>query len=204
VLRDASGDIAMAFEQAVSGVLRLLDRPPERLRAEVLENATSSNAKTLRRLVWRFLRDHDQGLPSATRSAVASWFPSLKANAQRLLSDIEAIASLKRTSSWANNLTKRNLTVLPLWEADLFSRADLPVRIDTVHKAKGEGFAAVIYAALPADVRAFVGGTGNEEGRIGYVALTRAKDLFLLAVPTSTKKHLITDIESLGIVPWGF
>lgn len=204
VLRDASGDIGSAFEQTISGVLRLLDKASLGLRNEVLGEPASSDAKTLRRLLWRFLRHSDSGLPPAGYKATVHWFPCLKRNLQRLLSEIEAITSLRRSPSWANNVTKRNLADVPLWEADLFGETSVGARIDTIHKAKGEGFCAVIYAALPADVSAFVGGVGNEEGRIGYVALTRAKDLFVLAVPMKTKQQSIAALESKGMVPWNF
>ncbi|EGH26214.1 DNA helicase [Pseudomonas amygdali pv. mori str. 301020] len=50
---------------------------------------------------------------------------------------------------------------------------------------KGESIGAVLCVATKANISALLAGTGTEEGRIGYVALTRAKDLFWLAVPST-------------------
>lgn len=43
----------------------------------------------------------------------------------------------------------------------------------------------MLYIATKANISALLAGTSTEEGRIGYVALTRAKNLFWLAVPHS-------------------
>jgi hypothetical protein len=47
----------------------------------------------------------------------------------------------------------------------------------------------VLYVAKKPHVRALLNGTGTEDGRIGYVALTRAKDLFVLALPENCLKE---------------
>jgi hypothetical protein len=57
------------------------------------------------------------------------------------------------------------------------------IRGSTVHKVKGESLEAVMYVASKEHVRALLDGTATEVGRIGYVAVTRARDLFVLAVP---------------------
>ncbi len=54
-------------------------------------------------------------------------------------------------------------------------------RVETVHQVKGESIGAVLYVANKANITALLDGTATEEGRIGYVALTRAKNLFWLA-----------------------
>ncbi|MNW21950.1 hypothetical protein D3C71_2231540 [compost metagenome] len=43
-----------------------------------------------------------------------------------------------------------------------------------------------------------LGGTETEDGRIGYVALTRAKNLFWLAVPDSCLGELRADLIQAG------
>ncbi len=55
----------------------------------------------------------------------------------------------------------------------------------TVHQAKGESLDAVLYVATKDHVRALLAGTNSEVGRIGYVAVTRAKNLLWLGVPAS-------------------
>jgi superfamily I DNA/RNA helicase len=202
VLRDRSGDIAFAFEKTVSGVMRLLNNTSPQLRSEVIAGAEDPEVKAIRRLVWRFLRDTANGLPLATLKAQTEWHPRLKIAVGELLATVERSTSLARSSSWANNLTKRKLLDEPLWEADLTNATNSKVRVDTVHKAKGEGIAAVMYLARTEDINALVHGTGTEEGRIGYVAITRARDLLILGVPTTAKPAVIAAIEGKGFKPW--
>jgi len=202
VLRDRSGDIGLAFEYAVSGVIRLLDKPPVGLRSEIVTNAGGADVRAIRRLVWRFLRDSDGGLPSAALKAKTQWHPILKGRVEGLLSSIERVTSQKRLPSWANNLTTRDLLDAPLWEVDLASTATSTVRVDTVHKAKGESIRVVMYLARTEDANALLQGTGTEEGRIGYVAVTRAEDLLILGIPATAKASVISAIESKGFKAW--
>ncbi|MNR64551.1 hypothetical protein D3C85_1872320 [compost metagenome] len=48
------------------------------------------------------------------------------------------------------------------------------------------------------NVQALLAGTINEEGRIGYVAVTRARNLFWLAVPNPCLKELRGDLLAAG------
>lgn len=202
VLRDRNGNVGAAFEYAVSGAIRLLDAPPVGLRSEILSNAEGTDAKLIRRIVWRFLRDSVGGLPSASLKARTQWHPKLKAHVETILSCIEGSTSQKRLPSWGNNVTTRGLLDAPLWEADLASTATSSVRIDTVHKAKGESLRVVMYLARTEDANALVHGTETEEGRIGYVAATRAEDLLILGIPTTAKAHVIAAIEAKGFKAW--
>lgn len=54
----------------------------------------------------------------------------------------------------------------------------------------------MLYVAKKPHVRALLGGTGTEEGRIGYVALTRAKDIFVLAVPETCPKEFEPELQA--------
>lgn len=202
VLRDRSGDIAIAFEHAVNGVLRLIDKPPAGLRSEIISSAQSTDARTIRNIVWRFLRDSVNGIPQATLKAATEWHPKLKFGVDGLLANVEGATSLKRLPSWANNLTKRSLLDVPLWQADLAGGTVSKVRVDTVHKAKGEGIPVVMYLARTEDINALVKGAGSEDGRIGYVAVTRARDLLILGVPKTAKAPVITAVEAKGFKPW--
>lgn len=202
IMRDRSGNVGAAFEYAVSGVMRLLDAPPAGLRSEIVSIAEGADAKVIRRLVWRFLRDSVGGLPPAIMKARTQWHPKLKANVENLLSCIEGATSQKRLPSWGNNLTTRDLLDAPLWEADLASTATSSVRVDTVHKVKGESIRVVMYLARTEDANALVHGTRTEEGRIGYVAATRAEELLILGIPTSAKAPVIAAIEAKGFKAW--
>lgn len=55
-----------------------------------------------------------------------------------------------------------------------------------------------MYVAKKANIKALLSGTGDEEGRIGYVAITRAKNLFWLAVPQSCLKELKDNLINAG------
>ena len=55
-----------------------------------------------------------------------------------------------------------------------------------------------MYIAKRADVRNLLKGPNDEEGRIGYVAITRAKDLLFLAVPSSIKSDQRKSLEIAG------
>jgi hypothetical protein len=68
-----------------------------------------------------------------------------------------------------------------------------------VHKVKGESLDAVLYVAKKPHVRALLDGTGTEDGRIGYVALTRARDLFVLAGPGSCLPEFEPELQSAGL-----
>ena len=64
---------------------------------------------------------------------------------------------------------------------------------------KGASINAVLYVAKKGHVQALLGGTSSEDGRIGYVALTRARDLFVLAVPENCLKEFENDLKAIGL-----
>jgi len=89
-----------------------------------------------------------------------------------------------------------------LYFKDLATTNNNSVRIDTVHKAKGQSITAVMYLARTEDINNLLAGTQDEEGRIGYVAITRAKDLLILGVPNSANNTVIQSIEQVGFKAW--
>jgi hypothetical protein len=68
----------------------------------------------------------------------------------------------------------------------------------TVHQAKGESLDAVLYVATKDHVQALLAGVNTEVGRIGYVAVTRAKTLFWLGVPANAVKELRPALLAAG------
>ena len=203
VLRDKFGDISQAFEAAVSAVLRLIDKPNERLRFELLYDVHNDELKLIRKTIWNFLRSSTFGIPDARLAGKSKWQPILKSNVQVLLNELEGKTPLVRSSTWAHNLTTSGLSDTPLWNDNFGNADEISIRVDTVHKAKGEGISAVLYAARTSDVNKMLDGTATEDGKIGYVAITRARDLFLLGVPTTANKKVIARIEAAGILKWG-
>ncbi|BCT68775.1 ATP-dependent helicase [Nitrosospira sp. NRS527] len=202
VLRDCSGDIATAFEHAVSAILRLLNSPPDVLRRDLLSTTAEGDTKTLRRILWGFLRSPAAGIPDSKLAARSKWHPTLKKRVRIFLASIEAKTSYLRSANWANNVTVTGLSDAPLWQDDLGRKDSSAIRVDTVHKVKGEGIPVVLYLAQTSDINKLLQGATSEEGRIGYVAVTRARDLLLLGVPKTAKKPVLNGIEARGFKLW--
>lgn len=200
--RDQKADIAEAFRHTVDGVIRLLEAPLVELRASVLSGTNELHANTLRRLIWSFMRSEVCGLPPAVNSAKSVWLPKLKTNVEALLASIEEDCEIPRNKNWKYSVTARSLADSPLYILDLTpSEAPLP-EVKTVHQAKGQSIDAVLFLLRPKDVKKLLAGPVDEEGRIGYVGLTRARDLLLVAVPSSTKKEVLEKFRTAGFSDW--
>ena len=129
----------------------------------------------LRRLVWRFLKSDINGIPAATRKAKTEWLPALKQNLEGLLAAIDKECHLARLSSWTHNVTAKQLSAEPLWKQELIDTETPRYAVKTVHQAKGESIGAVLYVAKTKDVKNLLLGPVGEEGRVGYVAITRVE-----------------------------
>ena len=202
IARDRAGDIAAAFEFAVDGVLRVLNEPPGTLKQDAMKGSAEPQAKTFRRLVWQFLRQADAGLPPARLDAKTQWLPKLKEGVPPLLDALEKQCGLARLPTWRNNVTAAEVGEGPLLRKDLAEGDISGLSIRTVHMAKGESIAAVLYVARTTDVNSLLGGPGTEEGRIGYVAITRACDLLLLAVPATAPAVTVNALQDKGFKAW--
>lgn len=95
-------------------------------------------------------------------------------------------------------MAKKRLNNVPLTGADADEEKRHGLRVETVHQVKGESIGAVLYVATKANISAMLGGTATEDGRIGYVALTRARNLFWLAVPHSCLDEVRDDLINAG------
>ena len=80
----------------------------------------------------------------------------------------------------------------------LLEKKQINIRVDTVHQAKGESLDAVLYLAEKAHIDKMLEGVDSEDGRIGYVALTRVKDFFVLGVPEKNINKLKPSLENIG------
>ncbi len=191
VLRDKQQDYQGAFKSVLACVVGLLADPPRGLVATISQPGSDQKARLLRRLIWKFARNPETGLPSATLVADAQWHSQLRQRASELLSEIQKEFDLAPTNNLGNKLSKKGLPNGPLMPAgDLAAIQDARIRIDTVHQVKGESLDAVLYIAEKAHVSALLAGVDTELGRIGYVAVTRARDLFWLGVPANAIKEL--------------
>lgn len=191
ILRDRKKDFRKAFQRVAIAVVSLLEKPPEGLMSQITQPSSDAAGRELRRLIWSFTRDTDTGLPSSTLFADTQWLPLLLTRVRTLLVKLESAFGLKSANGIGRKLTKKALPNNPLASNDdLADTGPSRLRIDTVHKAKGESLDAVLYVTLKDHTQAMLDGVDTEVGRIGYVAATRARDLLWLAVPQSALKEL--------------
>ena len=124
----------------------------------------------------------------------------MKASLIKLLDNIEVTYGYTKVDNIGNKIAKTGLIDQPLIlnsELDLEKRS--PIRVDTVHKVKGESLDAVLYIASKSNIDALLEGVDTETGRIGYVAVTRARDLFVLGVPINSVSLLGPKLEAIGL-----
>lgn len=190
VLRDKQQDYQGAFKSVLACVVGLLADPPRGLVASISQPGTDQKARLLRRLIWGFTRNPDLGLPTATLVADTQWHSQLRQRTGGLLSALQKNFDLATTENLGNRLSKKGLPNTPLMVNDDLAAAQARIRIDTVHQVKGESLDAVLYIAEKAHASALLAGVDTELGRIGYVAVTRARDLFWLGVPENALKEL--------------
>ncbi|WJR67104.1 ATP-dependent helicase [Neorhizobium sp. CSC1952] len=184
ILRDKDGNFDRAFTALIRGLLDLLKAPPPDLAARLRRPGTDTKAKALRQLLWKFLRDDATGLPSASLNAATQWQPSLVKRSKELLEKIEETVGLAPADNLGKRLTKAFLQEAPLVTHAPDDQIAIPqMRVETVHGVKGESIDAVMYVASKEHVKELIAGPATEVGRIGYVAVTRARNLFLLAIP---------------------
>ncbi|BAV74758.1 ATP-dependent DNA helicase [Pseudomonas chlororaphis subsp. aurantiaca] len=203
--RDQQGRLRDAFRLVCSAVVSLIDDAPSGLSSALQGSPHDEWMLRLRRLLWAFVRDDETGLPSSSLQAKAEWHPKLVANLRALLSKIDHQFGLKTVATFGNKMAKKRLNDVPLTGAEADEQKGHGLRVETVHQVKGESIGAVLYVATRANISAMLGGTATEDGRIGYVALTRAKNLFWLAVPNSCLGEVRADLIKAGFteVPAG-
>ncbi|MFS2036992.1 UvrD-helicase domain-containing protein [Polaromonas sp. CT11-55] len=201
VSRDVRGDIATAFERTLDATFRLVEVGDAILRAKVVSGERGDGAQNLRRLIWGFLRNRVAGVPASTLSG-DQWHAQLKARLPAFLATLSTECGLATRKSWAMNVTAKEISAAPLFEEDLAVGEGQDIRVSTVHKVKGESIPAVLYVTNSKSLNSLLGGTGDEEGRIGYVAITRAADLLILAVPKTIDKAKVTALEQRGFIEW--
>ncbi|WP_145558716.1 UvrD-helicase domain-containing protein [Yersinia mollaretii] len=199
-LRDQHCDYHGCFKLVCRAIISLLEDVPHGLSSVLQGLSHDDEMKGLKRLLWRFSRCADVGLPSSTLIAKTDWHSKLLTNVRVLLAEIEKHYGYKVAGKVGTKLTKKLLPDQPL--VSVASAQGHGLRVETVHQVKGESIDAVMYVAKKANIKALLSGTGDEEGRIGYVAITRAKNLFWLAVPQSCLKELKEDLIKAGFQEW--
>lgn len=199
ILRDKRQDYLGAFKSATVCIVGLLANPPQSLVAMITQPARYPEIRSLRRTIWNFTRNPDTGLPAASLTADAQWHPSLLVRTKALLALLEQKYGLAAADNLGNKLSKKGLSNAPLMSGgDLATEQDVCIRVNTVHQVKGESLDAVLYLARKDHVTALLAGVDTEVGRIGYVAVTRARNLLWLGVPASALEELRPALHAHG------
>ncbi|WP_258195110.1 UvrD-helicase domain-containing protein [Pseudomonas japonica] len=189
-----------AFRLVCNAVVTLIDDAPPGLSSKLQGSPHEAWMLGLRRLLWAFTRDAETGLPSSSLQARAQWHPKLVANLRALLTQTDQLFALKTVATFGNKMAKKRLDDVALSGAKAGDQDPHGLRVETVHQVKGESIDAVLYVATRANISALLAGTATEDGRIGYVALTRAKNLFWLAVPNSCLCAMRADLINAGFI----
>jgi hypothetical protein len=160
------------------------------------------NAEQHRRLALTPTGTTGEDRPTGSLSggtADDAWQPALLARIKDLLVRLDTKFGLAPAANLGSKLSKRALPNAPfVAAADLAGGQDTRIRIDTVHQVKGESLDAVLYIAKKGHVQAMINGIDTELGRIGYVAVTGAKDVFWLGVPASALTKFRGPLIALG------
>jgi len=200
IQRDANSDFQKAFKLVVSCVIGLLDKTPENLTSMIINPDRFTDVRDIRQDIWLFVRSIDDGLPSASLKGSTNWHGLVKTRLTKLLDSIEEKYGFPKVNNLGNKLSKKGLVDEPLIpDYELALAEKLTIRIDTVHQAKGENLDAVLYMATKSHIDAMLNGVGTEVGRIGYVAVTRAKSLFILGVPKNALAVLAPKLQAIGL-----
>ncbi|ANH75953.1 uvrD/REP helicase N-terminal domain protein [Ralstonia insidiosa] len=199
VLRDRRKDFLTAFQRVAVAVVALLDNAPHGLVSQITQSGSDAVNRELRKAIWAFTRDAATGLPASSLVADTQWHSLLLSRIKVLLASLESKFGLKPTDNIGRKLSKKALPNAPLSSVEDLAYSDATrLRVDTVHKAKGESLDAVLYITLKEHALALLDGVSTEVGRIGYVAATRARDLLWVAVPDSALKELRPTLLARG------
>lgn len=197
--REQARDIATAMEHCAKGVQAIVSGLPDSFASDIRHSRGGPDMRVVRQLLWGLVRSPETGIPAANLPARTSWLPALKANLGSWLTRLEERTALHRHTTWSSRVTAAELPRSgPLLEVDIGQHDWSAFRRGTVHSAKGEGIPAVLYLANKGDVEALVAGTSDEEGRIGFVAVTRSRDLLIVAIPSGTTEETVEMLRACG------
>lgn len=201
--REQGGDISKVLDHCAKGVMSIVRGLPSSFIGDLKGMRDDGDARAMRRLVWRLIRSPATGVPLATLAAKSDWLPRLRSNLRAWLAELETALPFTREPTWEARVKSTGLpNVGPLLAIDFGQNDWIGLRCGTVHSAKGEGIPAVLYLTTKKDLDAMVAGTGGEEGRIGFVAVTRARDLLVVGIPNSTGKEVVDLLVQRGFVEW--
>lgn len=194
--RDVRNDYKYAFKVVESSLRSLIDNSDFWERFD--EFPDSEESLRIKLEIWRFVKS-PSGLPPINLNG-GEWLSQLRQGLTKIISslgfkDFSSIGNtIKKTGLDANQLT------LPLFgEQKLFPS----IRQETIHKVKGESIDAVLVLGSPrfwnSVVDAVISGTSTEDRRLAYVAMTRARHVLVVPLPSA---HFDKHAEKWKA--WGF
>ena len=194
--RDVRKDFHRAFKM-VSAVIEEITKDAGFW--EIIENnPESEQARDAKLKIWQFVRS-STGLPSINTSG-ADWVEELRKNLSLMFKGF----GMTQLPTLGHFIKKTGLAVeqltLPLFQPHtLFP----PIRQETIHQVKGESIDGVLVVGsskfFNSVVQAITANTNEEERRLAYVAMTRARHLLVVGLP---KAHF-DEHEKLWN-SWGF
>jgi superfamily I DNA/RNA helicase len=178
--RDCRRDYKAAFA-GVEEVLRELIWDDEEW-ARLDDAPDSPVAEKVRETLWKFVKS-DKGLPSVSLNGDA-WVATMKDRLIALTRELGAPPVENLGMKIRTHGLDQEQLLLPLFEEQkLFPN----IRHETIHQVKGESIGAVLVIGgvtfWNSVIKAIGAEENNEDRRLAYVAMTRAKDLVMLSTP---------------------
>jgi len=196
--RDCRRDYKEAFDR-VERILRELIWD-DKTWATLDDSPDSAAAQQLTETVWKFVKS-EHGLPPVNLNGNI-WVETMKVRMAALIASLGASPVPTLGKKIQKRGLKQDQFLLPLFEEQkLFPN----IRHETIHQVKGESIGAVLVIGSAkfwnAVVTAVVSGVNNEDRRLAYVAMTRAKDLLVLSLPTNHFDKHVDRWRSWGFDP---
>ncbi len=147
------------------------------------ENPESEDSKAVRLEIWRYVKA-PTGLPAVSQHG-SVWIQDLRQGLTHLMQEIGIQGNLKL----GNQIKKTGLNDAQMSLPLFVEKNEFPsVRQDTIHQVKGESIDAVLAVGSSrfwnSVVKAIDNGESTEDRRLAYVAMTRARHLLVVALPS--------------------
>lgn len=195
IKRDKHKKYREAFDIVVQCISGLLSSLPNNF-AELVNH--DPKFKHLKQMIWIFIHNPLTGLPLGDQLAKTQWHSALKLNISNLLKEIESNYGFQSKSAIGNVISSKNLPNEPLINNSTMLKRT--IRVDTVHQVKGQSLDAVLYIPTEKEhLEEMINGTEKEVGRIGYVALTRAKNLFVIGIEKKWYSKFTKTLSDLNV-----
>lgn len=192
--RDYHKNPHKAFDACQTLVLGLCDAT-QKWKERERDSSFDEFRKEFRKKLWSFVRDNQNGLPCASLKAKSEWQPKLKTSLQVLCQSLSTLDGFTYPQTLGNNITTRDFTDNPVMSTATSPMTQTTMRVDTVHGVKGDTFEAVLYLMTDKHLSPLIKRLEGKDAdlelvKIGYVAMTRPRQLLWLAIPeASLQKH---------------